>query len=382
MITHSLVSEISAVPGKLARLHWPIAITLSLIAAVGFVTLYSAAGGQVEPWAARQMVRFAAGFLIMLAVACTPLHFWMRIAYAVYGMALALLVAVEIAGEIGMGAQRWLDLGVLQIQPSEIMKVAIILTLARYFHGLTYEQVGKPIYLITPLALVLAPAALVLKQPDLGTAAMLIAVSGAVLLLAGVRLWKFALAVAAGGAVLPIAWGFLHDYQKRRVWTFLDPESDPLGAGYHIMQSKIALGSGGPFGRGFLNGTQSHLNFLPEKQTDFIFTTLAEEQGLVGAVALLALYVLVVVMGYTIAMRCRNQFGRLIAAGVITMFFLYMFINMAMVMGLVPVVGVPLPLVSYGGTAMLSLMFAFGLVLCADLNRDVEIARRWYYGEN
>ena len=274
-----------------------------------------------------------------------------------------------------MGAQRWIDLGVVQLQPSELMKIALVLALARFFHGVSYEEVGNPLNLLVPLLLIALPAVLVLRQPDLGTALMMLAGSGAIFFLAGVRIWKFMLVIAAGLGAIPIAWQFLRGYQKQRILTFLDPESDPLGSGYHILQSKIALGSGGMFGKGFLKGSQSHLNFLPEKQTDFIFTMLAEEFGMVGGLAMLGLYVLTIGYGFAIAIRCRSQFGRLVAMGVTTTLFLYLFINVAMVMGLIPVVGVPLPLISYGGTAMLTMMIGLGLLLGVSIHRDVRIAR-------
>ena len=312
----------------------------------------------------------------MIGLALVDLRFLMRWAYAGYLTAFALLVAVEIAGEIGMGAQRWVDFGFFQLQPSEVMKLALVLALARYFHGLTHEEIGRPHYLLIPLAMIGAPVVLVLRQPDLGTAGMMLMGAGAIFWVAGVRFWKFAtLAVAAVGSV-PIAWGFLREYQKKRILTFLDPESDPLGSGYHILQSKIALGSGGVFGKGFLQGSQSHLNFLPEKQTDFIFTMLAEEFGLVGGIGLLGLYTLALVYGFAIALRSSSQFGRLVAMGVTTTLFLYLFINIAMVMGLIPVVGVPLPLISYGGTAMLTAMLGFGLLINVFVHRDIEISRQ------
>jgi len=250
-----------------------------------------------------------------------------------------------------------------------------VLVLARYFHGLNYEDVGRIRWLMAPLALVGAPVLLVMKQPDLGTAMLLLMTSGAVFFFAGVRLWKFALVVAAGLAVLPVAWNLLHDYQRKRVLTFLNPEEDPLGSGYHILQSKIALGSGGFMGKGFLQGSQSHLSFLPEKQTDFIFTMFAEEQGLIGALGLIGLYILMLAYGYAIAMRARSQYGRLVAGGLTAMLFLYVFINIAMVSGVVPVVGVPLPLVSYGGTAMMTLLIGIGLLINVYVHRDVEIPR-------
>jgi rod shape determining protein RodA len=256
------------------------------------------------------------------------------------------------------------------------MKVSVVLVLARYFNGLTNEEVGKPWFLIVPALLVFAPAALVLKQPDLGTASKLVMCGGALFLLAGVRLWKFALVLAILGAVIPYAWNHLRDYQKNRVYTFLNPENDPLGTGYHIIQSKIALGSGGLFGKGWMQGTQSGLNFLPEKQTDFIFTMFAEEWGLVGGLVLLGLFMLVFIYGYAIAFRSRSHFGRLLAAGLTINFFLYAFINSAMVMGLIPVVGVPLPLVSYGGTAMMTQMLGFGLIMSVWVHRDVRIGLR------
>jgi rod shape determining protein RodA len=284
-----------------------------------------------------------------------------------------------VRGAIGMGAQRWIDLGLIQLQPSELMKVALMLALARYFHGLTIEEIGRPLRLIVPALFILMPAVLVLKQPDLGTALMLLMCGGAMFFLAGVRLWKFALVVAAAGGALPLVWGHMRDYQKNRIYTFLDPENDPLGSGYHILQSKIALGSGGLFGKGFLLGTQSHLNFLPEKQTDFIFTMLAEELGLVGGLILLGLYTLVFVYGFAIALRSRTHFGRLLGLGITINFFLYVFINTAMVMGLIPVVGVPLPLISYGGTAMLTVMFGFGLLMSVYIHRDVRVSR---FGES
>jgi rod shape determining protein RodA len=360
---------------KLGQVNWAMVLLICLVASVGFVMLYSAAGGKFDPWADRQMVRFAVGLTMMLSVAVVDLRTWLRYAYLIYGGALALLVAVEIAGEIGMGAQRWIDLGFFQLQPSELMKVALVLALARYFHGLETDQVGRILPLVPPLLLVGMPAVLVLKQPDLGTAGMLIMGGGALFFAAGVRLWKFGLLLAAGLAAIPVAWNLLHDYQKNRVLTFLDPERDPLGSGYHILQSKIAFGSGGVFGKGYLLGTQSHLNFLPEKQTDFIFTMLAEEFGLVGALTLLLIYAVLIGYGFAIALRSRIHFGRLLALGLTFNLFLFVFINTAMVMGIIPVVGVPLPLISYGGTAMLTVLIGFGLIMSVYVHRDARFGR-------
>ncbi|WP_300297722.1 rod shape-determining protein RodA [Ferrovibrio sp.] len=360
---------------KLRDVNWGLVLLITLIASTGFATLYSAAGGSLDPWADRQMVRFAIGMVVMVAIALTDIRVWMRLSYLVYAIGVVLLVAVELFGRVGMGAQRWLDVGIFHIQPSEIMKIALILTLARYFHGLSYDEVGRIRWLFIPLAIVLVPVGLVIKQPDLGTAMLLLASSGAVFFFAGVRAWKFIAVIVAGGAALPVAWNFLHDYQKKRVLTFMNPEEDPLGSGYHILQSKIALGSGGFAGKGYMQGTQSHLSFLPEKQTDFIFTMLAEEHGLIGALVLIALYILLIAYGYAIALRARSQYARLLAGGITTMLFLYVFINIAMVSGLVPVVGVPLPLVSYGGTAMMTLLVGLGLLINVYVHRDVEIPR-------
>ncbi len=360
---------------KVLRIRWPFLLLLCAIASIGFVMLYSAAGGSMQPWASRQLARFVVAFGILLLVAVTDIRLWLRLAYPTYLVALVLLVVVDVAGFIGMGAQRWIDLGVINLQPSELMKVALVLALARHFHGMTSEDTGRPWKMVIPALMILAPVALVMKQPDLGTALMLLIGGAAIFFAAGVRLWMFVAVGVAGLAAMPLAWQMLHDYQRKRVLTFLDPETDPLGSGYHILQSKIALGSGGMFGKGFLQGSQSHLNFLPEKQTDFIFTMLAEEFGLAGSLVVLALYAAVLAYCLAIAITAKSQFGRLLALGITVTFFLYVFINMAMVMGLIPVVGIPLPLVSYGGTAIVSLMLGFGLVMCVYVHRDVMIPR-------
>ena len=360
---------------KLLQINWGLVLLIILTTGFGLAMLYSAANGSWSPWANRQAARFVVCLVLMLGIALVDIRVWMRYAYVIYGALLLMLIAVEIAGDIGMGAQRWIDLGVIRLQPSELMKVGLVLALARYFHGVAEEDARRIPFLIVPLGLVALPAALVLKQPDLGTALFLIMTGGAVFFVAGVRIWKFAVVLAAGGAALPVAWSMLRPYQQKRVFTFLDPESDPLGAGYHILQSKIALGSGGLFGKGFMQGSQSHLNFLPEKQTDFIFTMLAEEFGMVGGLVLLGLYLLIMVYGVAISLRARTQFGRLLAMGVTSMLFFYVFINIAMVMGLIPVVGVPLPLISYGGTAMLTLMIGIGFLICSYIHRDVVISR-------
>jgi len=375
MASTTMHEQRASVGQKLHHVNWGLLIVLSLVASVGFAMLYSAANGNPDPWAWRQLSRFAIGLVILLVVAMVDLRFWLQNAYWIYLGSFLLLIYVELAGQIGMGAQRWIDLKLFQLQPSEIVKIATILALARYFHRLGFERIGRPHMLLVPIILVAAPAGLVLVQPDLGTAGMLLLVGAAIFFIAGVRWWKFVLVAAIGAAAVPIGWRFLHDYQKERILTFMTPESDPLGAGYHLMQAKIALGSGGMFGKGFLLGTQSHLNFLPERQTDFIFTMLAEEFGMVGCLVLLGLYVILLIYGLVIALRCRNHFGRLLAMGLTINLFLYLFINVAMVMGLIPVVGVPLPLISYGGTAMITVMIGFGLIMGVHINEHLRVGR-------
>ena len=361
---------------RILRLNWLVILLICGLGAAGIAMLLSAAGGSVEPWAHRQAIHFGIGLILMLAVSVTDIRLWMRLAYAFYGLTFVLLVGVELLGVTVTGAQRWVDLGVIQAQPSELMKIALILALARYFHGVSLDDMRRVRVLVPPVLMILAPAALVLRQPDLGTAVLLVLCGAVMLFLAGLKPWKLGAAVAAALATLPIAWQFLHDYQKARVLTFFDPASDPLGAGYHIIQSKIALGSGGLLGKGYLKGTQSHLNFLPEKQTDFIFTMVAEEHGFLGAGFVLLLYFSIAICGLAISARSENHFGRLLGMGVTVTFFFHVFFNIAMVMGLLPVVGLPLPLMSYGGSAMVSLMLGFGFLLCVHVHRDVPIARR------
>jgi rod shape determining protein RodA len=361
---------------KLRQITWSMLFFVVLIGCFGFAMLYSAAKGSVDPWAMRQGIRFVFGLGVLVAVALVDIRVYLRYAYAIYGVAFLLLIFVDVAGEIGMGAQRWIDLKFIQLQPSEVMKIALVLALARYFHRLSADSIGNPLTLIVPIGMVFLPVGLVLMQPDLGTAVMLVLVGAAMFWVAGVRLWKFVVVTLAGAGAVPLAWTFLHDYQKNRILTFLHPESDPLGTGYHITQSKIAMGSGGLGGKGFMNGSQAYLNYLPERQTDFIFAMLSEELGMIGGVLLLLLYTVLFVYGYAIAFNSRNHFGRLLAIGITVNLFCYVFINMAMVMGLLPVVGVPLPLISYGGTAMLTVLFGFGLLMCVYVHRDLKIGQR------
>jgi len=361
---------------KILHANWAVALLLTAVACVGFLMLTSVAGGDSSLWAEPQMKRFALGFVVMLAVGMVPIWFWRNMAGLAYLGAFGLLVLVEYFGTIGMGAQRWIDLGFMRLQPSEVMKISLVMILAAYYDWLPMSKISRPFWVLVPVGLILMPTALVLKQPDLGTAILLVAGGGLVMFCAGVSWWYFIAVVAAGvGLVAAIFlsrgtdWQLLKDYQFRRIDTFLDPSTDPLGAGYHITQSKIALGSGGWTGRGFMQGTQSRLNFLPEKQTDFIFTTLAEEFGFIGGFSLLILYGLIILFCVASAIQNSDRFGALLTLGVAATLFLFFAVNMSMVMGLAPVVGVPLPLVSFGGSAMLVLMGAFGLVQSAHIHR-------------
>ena len=361
---------------KMLFINWPLVILLTAIAGVGLLMLYSVAGGSMTPWAEPQMKRYALGLTVMFVVAMVPIWFWRNMSVMAYLVALALLVAVEFFGTVGMGAQRWINLGFMRLQPSELMKIAMVMILAAYYDWLPIKKTSHPFWVLVPVFIILLPTFLVLTQPDLGTAILLVAGGGLMMFLAGVHWAYFATVIAAGiGGIYTVFlsrgtdWQLLKDYQFRRIDTFLDPSSDPLGAGYHITQAKIAMGSGGWTGRGFMQGTQSRLNFLPEKHTDFIFNTLAEEFGFVGGFSLLTLYVLILVFCIVSALQNRDRYSSLLILGIGVTFFLFFAVNMSMVMGLAPVVGVPLPLVSYGGSAMLVLMLAFGLVQSAHIHR-------------
>jgi rod shape determining protein RodA len=361
---------------KLLEINWGLVVLITLVACVGFAMQYSVAGGRFQPWAAPQMERFAVGLVILVAIALVDIRIWMSLAYPAYGAALLLLVATTVVGHLGNGAQRWIALGPLQLQPSELMKISLVLALSRYLHGLSVEDVSKPLRLAIPLGMIVVPTVLVLMEPNLGTATILMADGCSLLFLAGLSWWWIAPVVTGVVAAVPIAWQFLlHDYQKRRVLTFLNPANDALGAGWNISQAEIAMGSGGFGGKGFVQGTQSQLNFLPEKETDFILTALGEEFGFVGCIALMLLFATVIFYGIRIAMASRSQFGRLLAMGITLNFFFYIMINAAMVMGMIPVVGIPMPLISYGGTAMLTVMFGFGLLMSVHVHRQVEIPR-------
>ncbi len=371
--------QLKTVPTGLSKVffvNWALVLVVTAVAAVGFLMLYSVAGGDLDPWARDQMQRFGVGFVLMFIVAFVPIWFWRNLAGVAYLVSIALLLLVEFFGDVGMGAQRWIDLGFIRLQPSEMMKFTLVMMLAAYYDWLDAKRTSRPLWVAIPVLMILIPTALVLMQPNLGTAMMLLMVGAIVCFVAGVSLWYFAaVAVMAAGAITSVftlrgtPWQFLHDYQYARIDTFLDPTADPLGAGYNIIQAKIALGSGGWTGKGFMQGTQSRLNFLPEKHTDFIFTTLAEEFGFVGAFSLLLLYGLIILFCVVSALQNKDRFASLLTLGVAANFFLYLAVNLSMVMGMAPVVGVPLPLLSYGGSAMLVIMVAFGLVQSAHIHR-------------
>jgi rod shape determining protein RodA len=361
---------------KVFYINWALILVLTAIAAIGWLMLYSIAGGEMDTWALPQIKRFGMGLGLLFFVAFIPIWFWRSMSGVSYLVAMLLLLLVHFFGTVGMGAQRWIDLGFIRLQPSELMKVTLVMLLAAYYDWLDDKKVSRPLWVVIPAVLILLPTYFVLKQPNLGTSMMLVLGGAGVMFAAGVSLWYFGAVAALGGGGLAAVimsegtpWQVLHDYQYKRIHTFLDPSADPLGTGYNIIQAKIALGSGGWAGKGFMQGTQSRLNFLPEKHTDFIFTTLGEEFGFIGAISLLALYTLVLVFCIIAAIQNKDRFSQLLIIGVAMNFFLYLAVNLAMVMGMAPVVGVPLPLLSYGGSATLVILLAFGLVQSAIVHR-------------
>ncbi|HZP13243.1 MAG TPA: rod shape-determining protein RodA [Nevskiaceae bacterium] len=354
----------------LARFHIDLWLTLLLIATttLGLLVVYSASGHSL-PMTINQLERFGLGLFVMAVCAQFPPEFYRRLAPWLYLGTLFLLMLVPVIGEHSKGATRWLDFKVFRFQPSEIMKLAMPLAVAAFLHRRALPP--RPSTMAIALTLIVMPTALVAVQPDLGTA-LLIIVAGVFALFFGGLGWRWiGGGIVAVAAIAPLAWYKMHDYQRQRVLTFLDPEQDPLGAGYHITQSKIAIGSGGLFGKGWLQGTQAKLDFLPESHTDFIFAVYSEELGLLGILLLLSLYLAIVGRGLIIALRGQDTFQRLLAGSIALTFFFYMFVNMGMVIGLLPVVGVPLPLVSYGGTSMVTLLTGFGLLMSIQTHRKL-----------
>ncbi len=357
----------SIVPAPIAELPWKLILTLFCLAGFGGVVLYSAAGGHLMPWAAPHLVRFTVALALAIGISRFSPDFWKRLTFPIYGVVLAMLLLVELLGQIGGGSQRWLNLGVITLQPSELMKPTIVLAVALFFDRLPPSKLYTFDAIWPPLVLMGLPSALVLLQPDLGTTITIVAGGVVVAFMAGLPMRLFVGAGAAIAVIAPLAFFFvLHDYQRGRVTTFLDPSADPLGAGYHISQSKIAIGSGGLWGKGFLNGTQSHLNYLPEGHTDFVFATMSEEWGLMGGIAILIGFALLFRWGFAVALRANTRYGKLVAAGLTTTIFFYVAINLMMVMGLAPVVGIPLPFLSHGGSSMLTIMICIGLIMSVD----------------
>lgn len=360
---------------KLWYINWPALLVAGIIASIGCAALYSVGGGSFQPWAERHAMRFLIAVAILLAMSMVRIQVWLRASYSVYVLALLALALVPVIGSEALGAKRWLSFAGMTFQPSELMKLGLVAALARYYQWLPVERVSRPLWVAIPMLLIAVPVVLTLRQPDLGTALLFCILGFSLMFLAGVSLLYFGAGIAGAAAAAPLTWNHLHDYQRRRIETFLDPDLDPLGAGYHIAQSKIAIGSGGMWGKGFLQGTQSQLDFVPEKHTDFVLTILGEEWGFAGLLVLLVLFGVLLALIVLMARRCQNRFGRMVIAGSAVTLFVYVFINTAMVTGLVPVVGVPLPLVSYGGTSMMTLMIGLGLAMSAYVHRDEGIRR-------
>ena len=358
---------------KLANLNWLLVALVAGLCLAGIMALYSVAEGHFSPWAYRQLYRIGLGFVLMLIVAIIDVRHWLTFAYFFFVCGLISLLGVEFLGDTQMGAKRWLDLGVVTVQPSEPMRIALILALARYYHNLVPERVSHPLWTLLPILMILVPSLLIMRQPDLGTSVLLALTGIAVMFLVGLNWRYFFLGAVSLVPITMIIWCRMLEYQKLRVMTFLNPERDPLGAGYHILQSKIAIGSGGVWGKGFMKGSQNQLDFLPEKHTDFIFTMIAEEMGLIGSLTIMLLYVGVLFIGLLIAYEAKSKFCRLVAAALSFSLFAYFFVNIAMVVGLLPVVGVPLPFISYGGTSSVTMLISIGLLLNIHLHKNVEL---------
>ncbi len=363
---------------KITELDWRLVGLICLVAFVGTAMLYSIAGGDWQPWAVKHAIRFGALLIVMLGMAMVHPKWWFRAAYPLYGVLLLLVLMIEFTplGYVAGGARNWLNLGFIRIQPAEFVKLGLVLALARWYHSHTAQEARWSWKLLIPAAMIGVPFLLVAKQPDLGSAMVIGLTGAAVMFVAGLS-WRV---IAAGGlaalvTIPPFVMFGMHDYQRNRVLTFLSPESDPSGTGYNIIQSKIALGSGGVLGRGYGLGSQSQLEFLPERHTDFIFSTVAEEFGFVGSFGVLACYVAIILISLRIASLAHSHFGRIAAAGMTSFFALFVLINGAMVMGLAPVVGVPMPLLSYGGSSMMTVMFGFGLILSTRVHRYAELPK-------
>lgn len=359
--------------GKFNKIPISLIVLISIICTIGFITLYSASKGNYTPYVSKQIINFIIFFLIAIIIAIIDIKFIYNFSYIFYVIILILLISVDIFGVVIMGAKRWIDLKLFKIQPSEMIKLAIVVMLARYFHNIPTDKVNNILYLFKALILVLIPTMLIIKQPDLGTGVITMLVAIIMFFAIGVSIWYFIVLGSTLLCSLPVIWHYMHEYQRKRVLMFLDPEKDTLGAGYNIIQSKIAIGSGKITGKGLMSGTQNHLNFLPEHQTDFIFASFAEEFGLLGGLLLLILYSLVIVISLIIAQNSKSTFGKMLVIGIVSIFFSHIFINISMVMGLLPVVGVPLTFISYGGTMMATMLIGFGIIMNVQVHSNKKI---------
>jgi len=357
---------------KIKNLNYLLIFLLVLISFIGAAGLYSAADGSYQPWASKHLVRFYVFLLMAIVISIIDIKLIYKYSYLLFILSLLLLVSVEIIGVLGKGATRWIKFFGFSIQPSEFVKITIILSLAKFYHDIKFENIKKISYLFFPFLILGIPFIFVVIQPDLGTSLSILILGVFILFLAGIRLWKFILGFFVAVISIPVFLQFIKPYQRDRIISFLNPESDPLGQGYQLIQSKIALGSGGATGKGFLQGTQSYLEYLPEKQTDFIFTLMGEEFGFLGTIFIIFLFILLIAVCYFISLKSFHTYGRILALGVASNIFIYVFLNIAMVSGLMPVVGIPLPLISYGGSVMLSIMISIGLVLNVELNYNLK----------
>ena len=355
---------------KFKNLNFLLIFLLILLSFIGALGLYSAADGSFYPWANKHLIRSSVFLLLAIIISLVDIKIFYKYAYYIFIFSLLLLFSVEVIGVLGKGASRWIKIFGFSLQPSEIVKLTLVIALSRFYHDLRFEKIGNPIYLFFPILIIFIPFTLVLIQPDLGTALSIAILGVTILFSAGVRLWKFIIGLIAFLISIPILWNVIKPYQKNRIISFLNPESDPLGQGYQLIQSKIALGSGGITGKGFLQGTQSYLEYLPEKQTDFIFTLIGEEFGFIGTIFIISIYMIIISICFIISIKSNNIFGRILSIGIGTNLFIYVIMNIAMVSGLMPVVGIPLPLISYGGTVMMAIMLSMGLLLNVEINRD------------
>ena len=357
---------------KIKNLNYLLIFLLILISFIGAAGLYSAADGSYQPWASKHLIRFYFFLFMAIVISLIDIKLIYKYSYLLFIVSLFLLISVEVVGVLGKGATRWIRILGFSIQPSELVKITIILSLSKFYHDVKFENVKKISYLFIPFLILAIPFIFVVIQPDLGTSLSILILGVFILFLVGIRLWKFVLGFVFAIVSIPIVLQFIKPYQRDRIISFLNPESDPLGQGYQLIQSKIALGSGGATGKGFLQGTQSYLEYLPEKQTDFIFTLIGEEFGFLGTIFIIFLFILLIAVCYFISIKCFHTFGKILALGVGSNIFIYVFMNIAMVSGLMPVVGIPLPLISYGGSVMLSIMISIGLVLNVELNYNLK----------